>query len=119
MSSPRLAYQLYSARASCANDFEAVLGAVGEMGYDGVELAGLHGHPVESVRGWLDAAGLVACGVHTSAARLAEDAAGIVAEAHALGTDRVILAFFSNPTSRDRGGRGRRHDSRARRRGRS
>jgi len=97
--SPRIAYQLYSARASSALDFEAVLGAVGEIGYDGVELAGLHGHPVETVRGWLDAAGLVACGAHTSVARLTEDAAGVVAEAAALGTDRVILASIPAPST--------------------
>jgi sugar phosphate isomerase/epimerase len=97
--SPRVAYQLYSARKSAAEDFEAVLGAVGEIGYDGVELAGLHGHAAESVRAWLDAVGLVACGVHTSVARLAEDAAGVVAEAQTLGTDRVILASVPDPTS--------------------
>ena len=99
MPSPRIAYQLYSARASCARDFEAVLATVGELGYHGVELAGLHGHPVESVRGWLDASGLVACGAHTSVARLTEDAAGVVAEARALGTDRVILASVPAPAS--------------------
>lgn len=99
MSSPRIAYQLYSARASCANDFEAVLRAVGTMGYDGVELAGLHGHDVTVVRGWLDAVGLAACGAHTSLARLTEDAAGVVAEASALGTDRVILAYVTPPTT--------------------
>lgn len=99
MSSSRIAYQLYSARASCATDFEAALGAVGRMGYDGVELAGLHGHPAGDVRRWLDTARLVACGVHTNVDRLAEDATGVVAEADALGTDRVILASIPAPTS--------------------
>lgn len=99
MPEPRIAYQLYSARVSAADDFQAVIAAIGGLGYDGVEFAGLHGHDVGVVRGWLDAAGLVACAVHTSVARLEADTSAIVDEAKALGTDRVILAHVPAPTS--------------------
>ncbi|MFN8222915.1 MAG: sugar phosphate isomerase/epimerase [Gaiellales bacterium] len=98
MSAPRVGYQLYSARSACARDFAAVIRAVGALGYDGVELAGLHGHPAAAVRGWLDEAGLVACGVHTSVARLSDAAGEVVAEAAELGTDRIVLASAATPT---------------------
>lgn len=99
MPTPRIAYQLYSARVSSATDFGAVLAAVGSLGYDGVEFAGLHGHDAAVVRGWTDAAGLTACAVHTSVAKLEADTKAVVDEARALGTDRVILAHVPAPTS--------------------
>jgi sugar phosphate isomerase/epimerase len=99
MPTPRIAYQLYSARVSCAADFERVLAAVGQLGYDGVEFAGLHGHDVGVVRSWIDDAGLAACAVHTSVAKLEGDTQGVVDEAKALGTDRVILAHVPTPNS--------------------
>lgn len=99
MPTPRIAYQLYSARVPSAADFGAVLAAVGRLGYDGVEFAGLHGHDAGVVRGWTDAAGLTACAVHTSVAKLEADTQAVVDEAKALGTDRVILAHVPDPTS--------------------
>ena len=99
MPEPRIAYQLYSARVAAAADFEAVLEAIGRLGYDGVEFAGIHGHDADVVRGWIDAAGLTACAVHTSAASLDADAQVVVDEAKALGTDRVILAYVPAPAS--------------------
>jgi sugar phosphate isomerase/epimerase len=99
MPTPRIAYQLYSARVPSAADFGAVLGAIGHLGYDGVEFAGLHGHDADVVRGWTDAAELDACAVHTSVAKLEADTRAVVEEAKALGTDRVILAHVPAPTS--------------------
>ncbi len=94
-----IAYQLYSARVPCAADFRATLGAIGRLGYDGVEFAGLHGHDAGVVREWIDAAGLTACAIHTSVAKLEENTQAVVDEAKALGTDRVILAHVPAPTS--------------------
>ena len=39
-----IAIQLYSVRGSLSSDFEGVLKRISEMGYDGVEFAGLYGH---------------------------------------------------------------------------
>ena len=40
-------------------DFEGTLRAVAAIGYEGVEVFDLHGHPAGEVRGWLDELGLV------------------------------------------------------------
>ena len=42
-----VAYQIYSARDEAAKDLNAVLAALKEMGYDGVEFAGFYGHSAE------------------------------------------------------------------------
>ena len=42
--------QLYSVRSDLANDFEGTLKAVSEMGYDGVEFAGLYGKSAMQVK---------------------------------------------------------------------
>ena len=92
--------------------------AIGRLGYDGVEFAGLHGHDAGVVRGWIDAAGLTACAVHTSVAKLEADTQAVVDEAKALGTDRVILAHVPTPDLGGRGRRGRGLIAQARQRGR-
>ena len=84
-----VALQLYSLREKAKDDFVAVLKDVAEMGYVGVETAGLHGLPAEEVRKVLDDLELVCCSTHgpfptkETIARRADEAA-------ALGTDRII-----------------------------
>lgn len=62
----RLALQLYTVRDDCARDFRATLRAVAAMGFDAVELAGLHAHKPEQVRDWLDEAGLAVTSSHAT-----------------------------------------------------
>ena len=45
-----IALQLYTVREDMKNDFEGTLKKVKEMGYDGVEFAGLFGNTPEQVR---------------------------------------------------------------------
>lgn len=56
--------ELYSVRDDCAKDMAAVLKAVGEMGYQGVEFAGYHSHKAKELRKMLDDSGLKCCGTH-------------------------------------------------------
>lgn len=60
----KIGYQLYSARDDAAKDLRAVLSAVRDMGYDGVEFAGFYGHGADEVRGMLDELGLKAISCH-------------------------------------------------------
>lgn len=46
---------------------------LGEMGYDGVELAGLYGKSAEEIRDSIKAAGLTAISAHVSYDELAGD----------------------------------------------
>ena len=56
--------QLYTLREWAAQDFTAVLKKVADIGYKGVEFAGLHGMPAAEVRKLIDDLGLVTCSQH-------------------------------------------------------
>jgi len=87
-----IALQLYSLREEAAGDFVAVLKKVAEMGYVGVEPAGLHGMKPREVRKVLDDLELVCCSTHgpfPTADRVNER----VDEAAALGTDMIIAGL--------------------------
>jgi len=87
----RIALQLWTVRDQCEADLRATLLAIGALGYDGVELFGLNGHDAPTVRGWLDDAGLVACGRHM---RLEDDVRAIAEELTVLGTERAAIAWI-------------------------
>jgi sugar phosphate isomerase/epimerase len=59
-----IALQLYSVRKECEKDLPAVLDAVAEMGYDGVEFAGYYGRTAEQLQSLLSERGLEAVGTH-------------------------------------------------------
>lgn len=84
-----IALQLYTLREWAANDFPAVLKKVADIGYKGVEFAGLHGMPVSEVRKIIDDLGLVACSAH-GPIPTRETASQIVDECHALGHTRLV-----------------------------
>lgn len=59
-----IALQLYSIRDEMANDFYGTLKKVKEMGYDGVEFAGLFGKSADEVKGYCDELGLTPISAH-------------------------------------------------------
>jgi sugar phosphate isomerase/epimerase len=90
---------LYTLRDECARDFEDTLRAVGEIGYEGVELHSLHGRTPAEVRALLDAHGLEACGRHALLEEIENDLDSLANELRALGTDKLVLAWISVPPS--------------------
>jgi sugar phosphate isomerase/epimerase len=88
-----LALQLYTVRDDCARDFRGTLQAVADMGFDAVELAGLHGHEPEQVRDWLDRAGLVACSAHAGVEDLDRNLERQIALAHLFGYTRIVMPW--------------------------
>ena len=93
----RVALQLYTIRDDCARDLKGVLRAVGEIGYDGVELFDLHGHDAVQVRGWLDQFGLVAAGRHAGLDALELQLPALAEELRTLGCDRIALSWIDPP----------------------
>jgi len=85
---------LYTVRNECERDLEGTLRAVSALGYDGVELFDLHGHPAERVRGWLDETGLVAVGRHAGLDALESGLPALAEEAGVLGFDRIALSWI-------------------------
>lgn len=83
-----IAVQLYSIREHCKLDFLAALRDVADMGYAGVEFAGLHGCALAEVRQVMDDAGLRAAGAHIGLPKK-ETLAETVEMAQALGVTLV------------------------------
>jgi len=64
MASLPIAAQLYTLREIMPKDVMGTLAAVAELGYDGVEFAGLHNTPPTKLRAELDRLGLKVCSAH-------------------------------------------------------
>jgi len=62
----KLALQLYSVGEDAKRDFDGTLKKVHEMGYEGVEFAGLHGHQADEVAEMLDRYHLTPVSAHIS-----------------------------------------------------
>lgn len=59
-----ISVQLYSVREAAAKDFRATLQELTDIGFAGVELAGLHGHKPQEVKKWLDDLGMKVSSAH-------------------------------------------------------
>jgi sugar phosphate isomerase/epimerase len=87
-----ISVQLYSVREAAAKDFAGVLARIAEMGYVGVEFAGLHGKKPAEVRKMMDSVGLVASSTH-GPFPTKENAKEIIETAKTLGYTRHISGF--------------------------
>jgi sugar phosphate isomerase/epimerase len=92
----KVGLQLYTLRGESARDFEGVLRAVAEIGYDGVELFDLHGRSASEVRALLDELGLEVAGRHVGADA---DLEAVAEEMRVFGCDRVALSWIDPPAS--------------------
>ncbi len=90
----RVGLMLYTVRGDCAQDFEGTVRAVAALGFEGVELFDLHGHPAEEVRGWLDELGLEAIGRHALLDAIESSLPELAEEARTLGWRRISVAWI-------------------------
>lgn len=88
-----IAVQLYSLREEAAKDFPAVLARLGEIGYVGVEPAGLHDLDAEQFSKCIADAGLSVCSAH-GAMPLGDDANAALDFQQAIGSDDLVVAFL-------------------------
>ena len=68
-----IAVQLYSVRTEANADLRGTLTKIKEMGYDGVEFAGLYGYTPADIRALCDELGLVPISAHVPLAELKAD----------------------------------------------
>ncbi len=68
-----VAVQVYSVRKDAESDLFGTLKKIKEMGYDGVEFAGLYGHSGDEVRAMIDELGLKAASAHVPFAELKDE----------------------------------------------
>ena len=59
-----VAVQVYSVRDAAAKDLRGTLKAIKEMGYDGVEFAGLYGYAPADIKRMCEEIGLVPVSAH-------------------------------------------------------
>lgn len=90
-----IALQLYTVRDRMAEDFAGTLKAVKEMGYVGVEFAGLFGHTPDEVRAILDDLGLTAVSAHVPYGELIADTEGTLKAYKEIGCNYVAVPYMT------------------------
>ena len=101
MSMP-IAVQLYSVREDADADIKATLKKIKEMGYDGVEFAGLYGNTPEQMRDLCREIGLVPISAHVSYKEMQENAEKVFSDYATIGCKYVAIP--SLPVERIPGG---------------
>ena len=95
----RIALQLYTVRDLCEKDLAGSLATTAELGFEGVELHDLYGHPAAAVRRLLDENGLVACSRHALLPLIETEMEELAEELRVLGTDRLVVAWIEPPAT--------------------
>ena len=89
-----IAVQVYSVREEADHDFAGTMKKLGEMGYDGVELAGLYGKSAEEIRDSIKAAGLTAISAHVSYDELAGDLEKTLQDYEIIGCRYIVIPWL-------------------------
>lgn len=89
-----IAIQLYSVRDDAAADMRGTLQKIREMGYDGVEFAGLHGHTAEEVREMCQEIGLLPLSAHVPYDEMVADPEGVLGQYAAIGCRYVAIPYL-------------------------
>ena len=94
MSKALIGYQVYSAREEAEKDLRGVLKALREMGYDGVEFAGLYGHTAAEIRAMLDETGLIPISAHQAMPDTIEEMFSTIATYKAIGCQYLAVPYL-------------------------
>ena len=78
MKKENIALQIYSVRGDLEKDFYGTLRAVKEMGYAGVEFAGLYGNDPLEVKAFCEEIGLIPLSAHVAFPEFMADMEGTV-----------------------------------------
>ena len=89
-----VAVQVYSVRDDAKADLRATLEKIRDMGYDGVEFAGLYGNSPADIKAMLDEIGLTAVSAHVPFADLRRDAKGVIADYVTLGCKWIAVPYL-------------------------
>ena len=89
-----IALQLYSVRDDMEKDFSGTVKAVKDMGYDGVEFAGLYGNDPEEVKKILEAVGLEPISAHVSYEDLSADPEKLISDYAKIGCKYIAYPYM-------------------------
>lgn len=87
--------QLYSVRDDAAKDLKGTLQKVKEMGYDGVEFAGLYGNAPEQVKAWCEEIGLIPVSAHVPLADMLADVDKVIADYKTIGCAYIAVPYVT------------------------
>lgn len=89
-----VAAQVFSVREEAAADFEQAMQQLADMGYDGVELAGLYGKSAKEIRSCLEKAGLQAISAHVPMDEFEKDLEKTVQTYKEIGCKYVVIPYL-------------------------
>ena len=94
MASKPIAVQVYSVRDNAAADMYGTLKSIKEMGYDGVEFAGLCGNAPADVKSWCQELGLVPISAHVPFVDMLKDPMGVLSAYAEVGCKYVVVPYL-------------------------
>ena len=94
-----VAVQVYSVRDDAERDFKGTMQKIKDMGYDGVELAGLYGMKPAEVKAILEEVGLVPLSAHVPFQELEADIEGTVAQYKEIGMQYIAIPYLMEEDS--------------------
>lgn len=89
-----VAVQVYSVRSDAEKDFKGTMQKLKEIGYAGVELAGLYGMEAAEVKAILDEVGLIPVSAHVPFVELTEDMEGTVQKYKSIGMKFIAIPYL-------------------------
>jgi len=89
-----VALQLYTVRDFAEKDFEGTLAKVKEMGYDGVEFAGLYDHEPAQVKDMLERIGLEPVSAHVPLEAMLADPEGVIGAYAEIGCKYIAIPYL-------------------------
>ncbi len=90
----KIAAQVYSVRDEAAADFEKTMKQLKDIGYEGVELAGLYGKSAEEIRACLERVGLQAVSAHVPITEFEQDLEKTVETYKEIGCKYVVIPYL-------------------------
>jgi len=91
-----VALQVYSVRDDASANLYATLKKIKEMGYDGVEFAGLYNHKPEEVRDMCADIGLVPISAHVPYQDMVADPEGVLSQYATIGCKYVAIPYLTS-----------------------
>ena len=89
-----VAVQVYSVRDDAERDFAGTMKKIKEIGYDGVELAGLYGLKPAEIKAAIDEAGLTALSAHVPFQELVADMEGTIQQYVEIGVKYMAIPYL-------------------------
>lgn len=92
----KVAYALYSARDEAEKDLRSVLEKIKELGYDGVEFAGLYDYEPKEIKAMLDEVGLVPISAHVPLTPMVEDPHAVIGDYKEIGCPYIAIPYLED-----------------------